>query len=84
MKRRREQVSENSDVEESENNVSNEEIMKTKNEEDFGLQPDDIDHFYKEPDYEEEEDRNSGISRLVRNRRNLSRMNSNSQPETGF
>ncbi len=51
-----EQISENSGVEAFENNVPNEETTETKNEEDFGLQPDDIDHFYKEPDYDEAED----------------------------
>lgn len=50
-----EQVSENSGVEAVQNFDSKEEITGTKNEEDFGLQPDDIDHFYQEPDYEEED-----------------------------
>ncbi|MEO6589740.1 MAG: response regulator [Pyrinomonadaceae bacterium] len=50
-----EKKSEDSDFETVENNDLYEKITETKNEEDFGLQPDDIDHFYKEQDYQEEE-----------------------------
>lgn len=35
---------------------SGEQFSEVKAEEDFGIQPDDIDHFYKEPDYEDDED----------------------------
>lgn len=34
-----------------------EQSAEAETEEEFGLQPDDIDHFYKEPDYDEEEEK---------------------------
>lgn len=48
-----ERVSVETSLETGEERESDEQLSEAKAEEDFGIQPDDIDHFYNEPDYVE-------------------------------
>ncbi len=51
-----EQIYIDSETESIDEQESDKQSSEVKLEEDYGLQPDDIDHFYKEPDYEDEAD----------------------------
>ena len=51
-----EEFSADTQPESFENRDSEEIKPELQMDEDFGLQPDDIDHFYKEPDYEDDEE----------------------------